>query len=418
MSIDPKKILTEEGWDAVAPDCKGKDKELKRALLFYWTLEDDDFEFRTKALTKIAALAGSLKSAREVTVDSDAVKYLVAMIGATKTKQAELAKAKVEAQKAEAAVQKKVELETKKKEQAAAQEAERAAEAAKGDDDDDDDQGDSFARLTKALQALKSAKDPYYFLFCKDKPYGLIVSKRDITKNSQAKKELSQMAGGSTTPPRFGRCLRDGSKLVFEMEKPLPGMARILQKWIKENTSLGFKVMVGDESADDEENPAAEQPRIADAAEPGKPKGKEAELPPVSPKLAKAPEMWRATQRSITTSVQQLQAAVRKSLQGEPPALVKEVEQNVVQLDGLGEMLGDDLPEFLKRAIAAKDPTKRNNELKEAKTLLVAYLKLVKGQGAELIAHIDSNPFGVKTNLKKTLTDGLTQMAEAIGTPA
>jgi len=31
-----------------------------------------------------------------------------------------------------------------------------------------------------------------------------------------------------------------------------------------------------------------------------------------------------------------------------------------------------------------------------------------------LIAHIDKNPFGVETNLKKVLTDSLTHMAQSI----
>src|SRR6185369_13571531 len=115
------------------------------------------------------------------------------------------------------------------------------------------------------LKTLKLAQKPYYFLVCDAKPYGLIVSKKDIRKSAQAKKELTKIAGGSTRTPKFGECHCDGGKYVFEMEKPPSGLARILQKWIKENTGLGVKVMVGTESADDEgEQPDAAQPKGAE----------------------------------------------------------------------------------------------------------------------------------------------------------
>jgi hypothetical protein len=32
-----------------------------------------------------------------------------------------------------------------------------------------------------------------------------------------------------------------------------------------------------------------------------------------------------------------------------------------------------------------------------------------------MIAHIDANPFGLQTNLKKILSDSLTHMAQSIG---
>ena len=59
------------------------------------------------------------------------------------------------------------------------------------------------------------------------------------------------MAGGSTRPPKVGECHFDGGKYVLEMEKPPSGLARILQKWIKDTTGLNVKVMVGTESSDD-----------------------------------------------------------------------------------------------------------------------------------------------------------------------
>ena len=236
ITIDPKKLLTEEGWKDVAPDCKGKDKELLKALGAYGDLEDDDFDGRSKALARVAALAGTLKTAKEVAIDPDAIKYLAAMVNAAKAKQAELLKAKAEAgKKADAAAKKHEEPE------------------GQSDEEGEDETTDSCTKLKRAIQSLKTAKMPYYFLVCDAKPYGLVISKKDIRNSAQAKKELAQIAGGSTRPPKFGECRFDSGKLVFEMEKPVTGLARILQKWIKECTGLGLKVMVGTESGDDEE---------------------------------------------------------------------------------------------------------------------------------------------------------------------
>jgi hypothetical protein len=55
----------------------------------------------------------------------------------------------------------------------------------------------------------------------------------------------------------------------------------------------------------------------------------------------------------------------------------------------------------------------RKTELNNSKTILADYIRYVKTE--PLITEIDSNPFGVKTNLKKVLTDSLTHMAQAIG---
>jgi len=47
-----------------------------------------------------------------------------------------------------------------------------------------------------------------------------------------------------------------------------------------------------------------------------------------------------------------------------------------------------------------------------AKAILSDYIKYVKSE--PMIAHMDANPFGVDTNLKKVLTDSLTHVAQVI----
>ena len=67
----------------------------------------------------------------------------------------------------------------------------------------------------------------------------------------------------------------------------------------------------------------------------------------------------------------------------------------------------------LTSAAATRDAAERSSALRESKGLLAEYIKYV---GSEpLIDHIDKNPFGVKTELKATLSKSLTQLARALG---
>ena len=410
--MNPKTILTEDGWDEVAPPtCKGKDKELRSALLFYWSLEDDDFDFRCKALGKIAALAGKFKTAKEVTGCPDkkavdvAIKHLTDVISASKTKQADLVKAKAEAEKtkalaakAGALTQKKAEEEAKKREEEEGGDEEEEAE-------EEEQEANSVVKLTKLLKSIRMSKVPYHFLLCDAKPYGLVLCKKPIRQSAPHKKELAKLAGGSTRPPKFGTCIVDSGKLIFEMEKPPSGLAGPLQKWIKNTTKEKFaKVMVGTESAEDEE-----EQRVADAGA-----AAEKEAPqPARAALEQAPEVWRQTQRTVKANVDQLKAAVRKAFAGEAPKVLNETENTMKKLDTIFERLDDKLADLLAKANAAKDPAARSAELKNAKTLLADHIKFVSSE--PMIAHIDANPFGVKTNLKQLLTDNLKQTAQAIG---
>jgi hypothetical protein len=47
-----------------------------------------------------------------------------------------------------------------------------------------------------------------------------------------------------------------------------------------------------------------------------------------------------------------------------------------------------------------------------SKAILFDYINYVKSE--PLIAHIDSNPLGIQTNLKQVLADSLKHMAQAI----
>jgi hypothetical protein len=407
MAADTK-FLDEDGWKAVAAKFKLKDKELQKALFQYWALEDDDFEWRIKWLGKISSLADALKKSKEVAAVPDVVKYLTQMDSAADGQVAELNKAKALAAKTAAAAQKKTEADAKKEEQ-----------GGKGEEDEEEqEEGDTIAKLTNALRAIKTAKEPYYCIVCDAKPYGLIISKKDIRKSAQARKDLAALAGGSTRAPKTGTCVSDSGKLVFDIEKPPAGMAQILQKWIKDNTGMGVKVMVGAESAEDAQEPA-DAPKPT-GAEPGAPpqggakpgQAEDAAAKAKAEKLGKASEAWHGTRKFVDGKIDELKKAIKAHYADGHPDLLKEIDKGLAKLDGVLDKLDHRLADSLARAGAAKDEAARKAELQNAKKILADYIVYVKSE--PLIGHMDSNPFGVKTELKPNLAARLAEMAKAV----
>jgi len=282
--------------------------------------------------------------------------------------------------------------EAKKREVADAKKAE--AEAAEEQDEEDDKAAGPVEKLTKALKALKTSKVPYNFLLCESKPYGLVVSKKVIVNSKEHKDQLKALSGGSTRPPRTGTCFFENGKYVFTLEKPLPGpFASILQKWINSTvTGLGAKVMIGKESGDDEGTPAGNENR---------------------PALDDAADVWHETRDELSKGIDQLKSAIRKEFANEGPALLKEIENNIKKLDGVMDRLDKRLADSLKNAHGSKDNAARDAELKNAQKILNEYHTYVNSE--PLIAHIDSNPFGVKVGMKDLLTSKLDHMTKAIG---
>jgi hypothetical protein len=284
-----EKSLTENGWKVIVQKFKVKDNGLQKALAAYEKLDEAKFAERLKAIAAVAQLATNLQKAREIAALKDVDNYLDEMLEAAKGVPAGIKAAQAEAAKQAMAA--------KKQEQ-----ADQKSAAAGAEEDEEEETGDSYAKLKKALQTIKTAKQPYYFLVCDAKPYGLLISKKDIRKNSEARKELGKLAGGTTRPPKVGECRFENGKHVFEMEKPPSGLARILQKWVKEATGVGIKVMVGTESAEDEEG-AAEPAKAAAAPSPED----EYDSPPPPPKLnldPSSPEMRDLIQKTVQESME------------------------------------------------------------------------------------------------------------------
>lgn len=130
------------------------------------------------------------------------------------------------------------------------------------------------------------------------------------------------------------------------------------------------------------------------------------------PELAKAPHAWHGTRETLDKAIDSLKKAVLHAASDEPAALIKEIDKKMGKLDGIMHKLDTRLADSLAKASAANDDAARTAELKNSKAILAGYIGYVKSE--PLIAHIDSNPFGIQTNLKKVLITSLTHMSHSI----
>jgi hypothetical protein len=132
-----------------------------------------------------------------------------------------------------------------------------------------------------------------------------------------------------------------------------------------------------------------------------------------SPALASAPEEWDGTRELLQRNINALKRAVQAQVADQGDELIDEIDGHLQKLDRILGKLDRRLADSLATAGAARDPADRKQSLQESKAILTEYIRYV---GSEpLIAHLDSNPFGVKTDLRATLSKSLTKLAQAIG---
>jgi hypothetical protein len=241
--MDPK-LLTENGWKAIAVKSKVKDNGLQRALAAYEKLDEDEHEDRIKGISTVSQLAGALKRAREVAAAPEVGDYLDDVVGAAESEKREIIKAKAVAEKTQALAA--------KAEFAAGKKAEAEEKKRKQDEEEEEAADDYRTRLMAAFQKLRSARDlSYEFIVCDAKPHcGVMVAKR-IT--SRDKEELTQITGGSRRFLHPGTCQFVDGRFDFRMEQPVTGLARKLQDSIKNFTGKKLPIIVGVESADDDD---------------------------------------------------------------------------------------------------------------------------------------------------------------------
>ena len=438
--MDPK-ILTEGGLKALLSKHKVKDNGLQKALAAYDKLDDDAHDDCLETIAQIGKLAASLKKAKDAAANKAIVDYLEDLMDASDKEEKDVAKAKAESKKTDAADQKKKEKEDAEKEKKEKKDGEEDEE-----EEEEELEGEYGDRLLTAFKKLKTMNGtPMKFVVCDARPFvGLAIGKRVGTKQ---KEELSKMTGGSKRFLKPALCFWDGDQYVFEPEQMVPGLAKKLVKSVKNFTGKKFRIVVGDESAggdddkDEEEGgegeaeedrpkhkPQAEETPDASGESEGtgaeeeeaKPKQRERYAPkPLAPptlsrgSLEKAPEVWHNTRNIIETNIEELKKAVKSEYADSHPDLLKQIEEGIKKLDTILESLDHRLADSLAKAHNAGGEAAKKAELKNSKAIMIEHLKFVKSE--PLIAHIDSNPFGVSVNLKKILTDTLTNMAESIG---
>jgi len=150
------------------------------------------------------------------------------------------------------------------------------------------------------------------------------------------------------------------------------------------------------------------QPATAKAAASGKTAG----AAPKNEKLLQAAEAWRQTHGQANERIGALKAAVKAHCADAPPALLQEIEKGLVRLDEVLDAVDHRLADSLATAGKAADDSARQAELRNAKAILTEYISYVTG--GSLVAHIDQNPFGVKTGLQALLAAGLTKAAKVV----
>ena len=426
--MDPK-ILTEGGLKALLSKHKLKDNGLQKALASYDKLDDDAHDDCLETIAQIGKLAATLKKVKDIAANKAVADYLDDLLDAADKEEKDVAKAKAECKKTDAADQKKKEKEDKEKDKDEDEDEE---------EDDEELEGEYGDRLLTAFKKLKTMNgETMKFVVCDARPLcGLAIGKRVGTKQ---KAELTKLVGSK----RFLKpalCFWDGDQYVFEPEQMVPGLARKLVKSVKNFTGKKFRIVVGDESAggDDDEDEtegneeeseekrpkhkpqAGEETETPEQDEEQKPKQRERHIPqPVAPptlsrgSLDKAPQVWHDTRKIIGTNIDELKKAVKSEYADSHPDLLKQIEAGISKLDTILENLDHRLADSLAKAHKAGDEAAKKAELKNSKAIMIEHLKFVKSE--PLVAHIDSNPFGVSVNLKKILTDTLTNMAEAIG---
>jgi hypothetical protein len=129
--------------------------------------------------------------------------------------------------------------------------------------------------------------------------------------------------------------------------------------------------------------------------------------------LEDAVASWLETHRTACERIAALKASVKTHYAASHPEFLPAIEQGLQKLDVVMSTVDHRLAHSLASAGKAADESARKAELKRAKAILAEYIAYVKGES--LVAHIDGNPFDVKTDLKGLLVNGLTKAAKVIG---
>ena len=417
------KFLSDGGWKDVASKNKIKDNGLLKILMEHKRLDQDKHDDVLASLEQIIKLSSSLKKSKEVASASGAAKYIADLSDAAETDRRAVLKAKAEADK---------------KGKTDADAAKREAAAQKGKDDDDDDEDDeSPALLTSKMLPLvrlvNKGVSMHALVASTGKQAVVMLSRKPIA-TVRRKLLAAELGNVSGIKYSVGHCIKEDGVATFVMKTQVAGMAKRLKVAVLQQTGVRMPKLrcrgEDGETDDDMDDPVLAK---GEASEDGDDEGEAAEAgngrdakPAVSARLAPdteskarateladAPEVWESTRRMLQTNIDALKQAVRSQVADEGGELVSDIDGHLKKLDRILGSLDRRLANSLAVAGEAQDAVGRSKLLVDAKGILAEYIRYVKSE--PLIDHIDSNPFGVKTELKATLSRSLTQLARAIG---
>jgi len=144
----------------------------------------------------------------------------------------------------------------------------------------------------------------------------------------------------------------------------------------------------------------------------GAPEPGSASARPKSEGLEAAPRLWTQTRSLISNSIDKLLDAIRSEYAQDSSEVIAEIENGLSKLRDVTARFDHTLAEAIQNAHNSTDEAQRKAELAKAEAIVTEHIKFV--QSEPMIEHIDANPFGVQTNLKKLLTASLTHMAKVI----
>jgi hypothetical protein len=444
------KFLSDGGWKDIASKTRIKDNGLLKVLSDHKRLGEEEHDDVLESLDQILKLAGQLKKAKDVGAASAALKYVSELSDAAESERKLVVKAKAEADK-----KGKLEAEAAKK-----REQDKGSKEEGEDEEDEEASTLLTTKMVPLLRMVNKGETMHSLVATTGKQVVVMLSRKPI---SPARRKLlaEELGGAGGIKYIVGHCVREQGMTTFALKTQVAGMAKKLKLALLAQTGLRVKLRCRgedgetDDDLDEPDEPAADEadgeddgaspelenaqreddptPRFVPGVDGGEepPKfvpGVEADVPadeapaeeapqavapPVLGKgqLSSAPAVWHDTRDILGKNIGALKSAVVAHY-GREHVDFGEIEDGMRKLDSILENLDAELAESLAKAHAATDDAERKAELKNAKGILTGYMNYVKSE--PLIAHIDANPFGIDTNLKKVLIGAITHVAQAI----
>lgn len=128
--------------------------------------------------------------------------------------------------------------------------------------------------------------------------------------------------------------------------------------------------------------------------------------------LAAGPKIWDDAVSSINSALERLQDTIRKEFASEGPDVVADIEKNLQKITDVTKQFEGKLADYLREAHDATDAASHNAAIKSAKAAMSEHMKYVASD--PVIKLLDENPFGVPTDIKKTMADNLKQLIDAV----